>query len=111
MNASERLALAYLHGLALGPVEFEPVGNIPPDLVVGGRIAVEVRRLNQNHVQADGTAQGLEELSLALMARIDALCTRLGAGCARPQPATVHRREADQDRAPPASILDVVVGA
>lgn len=78
MNASERLALAYLDGLDLGPVEFEPDGNIPPDFVVGGRIAVEVRRLNQNHVQADGTAQGLEELSLSLMARIDALCTRLG---------------------------------
>jgi hypothetical protein len=60
MNASERLALAYLHGLDLGPVEFEPDGNIPPDFVVGGRIAVEVRRLNQQHVHADGTAQGFE---------------------------------------------------
>lgn len=78
MNASERLAFKYLRSLELGPVEFEPDGNIPPDFVVGGRIAVEVRRLNQNHIQADGTAQGLEELSLALMARIDALCTQLG---------------------------------
>jgi hypothetical protein len=78
MNASERLALAYLSSLDLGPVEFEPDGNIPPDFVVGGYIAVEVRRLNQHHVQADGTAQGLEELAIPLMARVEALCERLG---------------------------------
>ena len=32
---------------------FEPDGNIPPDFVVEGRIAVEVRRLNQNSVSVN----------------------------------------------------------
>jgi hypothetical protein len=67
MDASERLADQYLRSLGIGIVEYEPDGNIPPDFCIDGRIAVEVRRLNQNYELSDGTRQGLEELATRLM--------------------------------------------
>jgi hypothetical protein len=45
----------------------EPDGNCPPDLLVDGRIGVEVRRLNQR--DADGE-RGLEETRIPLFMRI-----------------------------------------
>jgi len=66
MNSSEELAAKYLQTLNLGIVIFEPDGNIPPDFCVGGTIAVEVRRLNQNYEALSGTTQGLEELDIPL---------------------------------------------
>lgn len=65
MDSSEQLAEAYLKGLDLGEVVYEPDGNIPPDFLVGGRIAVEVRRLNQNFEHEDRT-EGLETVAAAL---------------------------------------------
>ncbi|MEZ4719401.1 MAG: hypothetical protein R2851_25450 [Caldilineaceae bacterium] len=35
-------------------VVYEPDGNIPPDFLVDERIAIEVRRLNQNFVDPEG---------------------------------------------------------
>ena len=49
MKAEERIAELYLQQLNLGPVVFEPHGQVTPDFVVDGRIGVEVRRLNQYH--------------------------------------------------------------
>ena len=57
---SVRLVERYLQALQLGPIIYEPHRNAPPDFVVDGRIAVEVRRLNQNHVQG-ATYEGLEQ--------------------------------------------------
>jgi hypothetical protein len=65
MDESERIAKAYLDTLGLGPVQYEPDGNVPPDFLVGGRIAVEVRRFNQNHRSA-GRHEGLEEIDIRL---------------------------------------------
>ena len=39
---------------------FEPDGNIPPDILVDNKIAIEVRRLNQNEIMEEGF-NGLEE--------------------------------------------------
>jgi hypothetical protein len=78
MDASERLAQLYLDSLDLGPVEYEPDGNVPPDFLVAGRIAVEVRRLNQNHETADGEYQGLEELWIPLWQRLKRHLPSLG---------------------------------
>jgi len=66
MDGSERLVERYLRSLALGPVLYEPQGNVPPDFLVDGRIAVEVRRLNQNHVRGD-SYEGLEQGAAAVV--------------------------------------------
>jgi hypothetical protein len=70
VNKSEALASQYLESLGLGEVVHEPDGNIPPDFLVGGHIAVEVRRLNQNHVSHVGSSAGLEELDIPLRQRL-----------------------------------------
>lgn len=77
MDRSERLALTYLESLRLGHVVHEPDGNIPPDFLVDGRIAVEVRRLNQNEETANGH-RGLEETSIPLNRSIKKLLASLG---------------------------------
>ena len=54
MDAAEAHALRFLEHLGIGPVRYEPDGNQPPDFVTANGIAVEVRRLNQHRVTADG---------------------------------------------------------
>jgi hypothetical protein len=49
MNSKEKIAQNYLVSLGFKDIVFEPDGNIPPDFAVEGKIAVEVRRLNQNY--------------------------------------------------------------
>ncbi len=82
MDDSERLADQYLRSLDIGAVVYEPDGNIPPDFTVGGRIAVEVRRLNQNYVFSDGTTQGLEQLAIPLWKRFKTYLPSLGSSLA-----------------------------
>lgn len=53
-------------------VAYEPDGNIPPDFVIDGEIAVEVRRLNQNFDHGSG-ARGLEEVTAPLWQKIERL--------------------------------------
>ena len=65
MNREEKTAEVYLKSLGFKNVVFEPDGNIPPDFSIDGRIAVEVRRLNQNFFTKD-EAQGLEEARIPL---------------------------------------------
>ncbi len=50
MDQSESHARDYLEHLGLGRVVYQPDGNVPPDFLVDGRIAVEVRRLNENEL-------------------------------------------------------------
>ena len=52
-------------------VVYEPDGNVPPDFLVEGRIAVEVRRLNQNTVRQNGKPEGLEEVFIPFWQRMD----------------------------------------
>ena len=59
MNDSERTIHEYLDSLRIGRVLCEPDGNVPPDFLVGGRVAVEARRLNE-HEQVGGGYRGLE---------------------------------------------------
>jgi hypothetical protein len=66
MDGSEKSALVYLSSLGQSPIVYEPDGNIPPDFLVNGRIAVEVRRLNYNRATKSGETRGLEEIQFAL---------------------------------------------
>ena len=69
MNHSEKLVFEYLTARGFSNIIYEPDGNVPPDFVIDGRIAVEVRRLNENEKTATGY-RGLEEVSKPLTALI-----------------------------------------
>lgn len=65
MNRDEALANAWLSAQGFGNLVYEPDGNVPPDFTIDGRIAVEVRRLNQHHYFG-ARAEGLEQLAVPL---------------------------------------------
>jgi hypothetical protein len=77
MDRSEELALVYLQSLQLGDIVFEPDGQSTPDFLIDRRIAVEVRRLNQNHETADGF-EGLEGVTAALRRYVENLLPTFG---------------------------------
>lgn len=77
MDATEKLVEDHLYHRGYTDVVYEPDGNVPPDLLVNGTIAIEVRRLNQNH--SDGVAtMGLEEVAIPLWHKVKALLTSMG---------------------------------
>lgn len=65
MDSSEAAIQRLLAHMGFTDITYEPDGNIPPDFVVNGQIAVEVRRLNQNFDDGLGT-RGLEEVTAPL---------------------------------------------
>ena len=78
MDSSERLAEQYLLSQGFANVVYEPGGNVPPDFLVDGHIAVEVRRLNQNHSDGVNT-RGLEEVAIPLWKKVENLVKSFGA--------------------------------
>lgn len=68
----------YLVSLGLGTVVYEPEKNAPPDFLIDGTIAVEVRRLNQNEVTDTGELRGLEETWIPFNMRFRRLLASLG---------------------------------
>ena len=77
MDGTEQLAGEYLANQRIGDVVYEPDGNVPPDFLVGGRIAVEVRRLNQ-HEDTESGPRGLEETSIPIGQHIQRFIKTLG---------------------------------
>jgi hypothetical protein len=77
MKPCEKLVEAHLKQRGHQSVVYEPDGNTPPDFLVDGTIAVEVRRLNQNHFGEDGT-EGLEEVAISLGKQVKALLAEMG---------------------------------
>ena len=59
-NIEEQIVIDCLIHQGYTEIEFEPDGNIPPDILVDNKIAIEVRRLNQNEIMEEGF-NGLEE--------------------------------------------------
>jgi hypothetical protein len=78
MDATETLVSKYLAHEGYSNVVYEPDGNIPPDFLINGRIAVEVRRLNQNHHDGVET-RGIEEVSIPLWHKVSKLALSQGA--------------------------------
>jgi hypothetical protein len=78
MNNDEQIVERYLNSLGMGEVVHEPDGKVPPDFLVDGRIAVEVRRLNQ-HYEADGKLRGLEQDSISLRQSLENLLSEFEA--------------------------------
>jgi hypothetical protein len=65
MDPTEVQARKYLQHIGFTDIVYEPDGNVPPDFLLNGRIAVEVRRLNQNE-NTTGEPRGLEEVEIPL---------------------------------------------
>ena len=77
MDKAEELAERYLKSCGFSSVIYEPDGNVPPDFLCGGHVAVEVRRLNQSF--QDGIARrGLAETEVPLLKRMELLLPKLG---------------------------------
>lgn len=77
MDATERLVEDHLKYREFTDVVYEPDGNVPPDFLVNGTIAIEVRRLNQNY--SDGViTKGLEEVAIPLRDKVKALLASVG---------------------------------
>src|SRR5688572_23448856 len=72
MNRDEQLAYDYLIGLGLGEPVYEPDGEVPPDFLLAGTKAVEVRRLSQ-HTVHDGEVRSLEQDAIPLRQRFQNL--------------------------------------
>tara|TARA_B110000037_G_C17036383_1_gene471805 strand:- start:120 stop:833 length:714 start_codon:yes stop_codon:yes gene_type:complete len=59
-NREEKLVIDNLSHQGYENILFEPDGNLPPDILVDNKIAIEVRRLNQNQKTENGF-KGLEQ--------------------------------------------------
>ena len=77
MDASEKHVAEHLHNCGFTDVVYEPDGNIPPDFLVNGTVAIEVRRLNQNDFSGP-ESRGLEEVAIPLWNKIKKLLDTLG---------------------------------
>jgi hypothetical protein len=77
MDASEKLVEDHLRHRGYVDVVYEPDGNIPPDFLVDGTVAIEVRRLNQNHFSGPD-AKGLEEVAIPLWNKVKTLLVTMG---------------------------------
>jgi hypothetical protein len=77
LNPDEQIAKDHLERRGVHLV-FEPDGkSTPPDFLLDGRIAVEVRRLNQNET-VSGEPRGLEEVAKPLLDKVKGLLPTLG---------------------------------
>lgn len=59
-NREEQLVLDCFTHQGFTDLKYEPDGNIPPDILLNGDIAIEVRRLNQN-IPTENGFEGLEQ--------------------------------------------------
>jgi len=73
MDRTEALALEFLKSRGFNDAVYEPDGNTPPDFACG-RVAFEVRRLNQH----DESGSGLEVSGVPLVMRFRRLLRSLG---------------------------------
>lgn len=72
MDQHEKRVKSYLisQGISEQDIRFEPDGNVPPDFLIKGQIAIEVRRLNQNI-----RGESLEERSIPLFDSVSKILT------------------------------------
>jgi len=68
-NKDELRAKKYLQTLDYTELEYEPLGNVTPDFLLDSKIAVEVRRLNRNHIKDDNLVS-IENFEIHLIKKI-----------------------------------------
>lgn len=79
MKQDEEWVRKYLVGIGYPPdeIQFEPDGNTPPDFLVSGRIAIEVRRLDQ-HVEVSGQIEPIGNTAHPFENRLERLFKSIG---------------------------------
>ena len=77
MNEDEKLVAEHLSIRGFSNLKFEPDGNHPPDFVIDGGIAIEVRKLNQNEF-CSNQPEGLEQAAIKLSNKIRKLLDKIG---------------------------------
>lgn len=77
MDNTEKHVREHLIYCGYAHIEYEPDGNIPPDFLVDGKIAVEVRRLNQRYF-SESDEKGLEEVAIPLWNGLSKLLASFG---------------------------------
>jgi len=78
MDEAEALSEEYLRRQGFTTIEFEPDGNIPPDFLCDGRVAVEVRRLNHHHTSTGDRPEALDTKAYALWNHVKRALVELG---------------------------------
>jgi len=68
-NKDESRAKKYLQTLGYKDLTHEPLGNVTPDFLIDNKIAVEVRRLNRNHIDNENRIS-IENLEIVLVKKI-----------------------------------------
>lgn len=77
MDAAEQCVERFLKWKGYTNVVFEPDGNIPPDFLINGKVAVEVRRLIQ-YESTTGVPKSVSESSIPLDKNLKKLLSDLG---------------------------------
>lgn len=77
MKSFEKIVEDHLRLRGFSDVVYEPDGNVPPDFLVDGSIAVETRWLNQNDFTST-PPKGLEEAEFSLVMKLNRLLDRRG---------------------------------
>ncbi len=78
MDESEKIARKYIRSMYGDVLLYEPDGNVPPDFLLDGRVAIEVRRLNKNFESPNGHPEGIENLSMSLWTSIKKKLLKFG---------------------------------
>lgn len=78
MDKSEEIVEKLLKSMGFQDVIYEPNGNVTPDFLVDGRVAVEVRQLNKSVDSGSGNRKGLQETSTPLWQGIEKLGRSFG---------------------------------
>jgi len=68
-NKDEIRAKKYLQTLNFTHIEYEPLGNVTPDFLLDKKVAVEVRRINSNHIDGNNLLS-IENIEIPLIKNI-----------------------------------------
>ncbi len=79
MKSEERITKDFFKNIGYSNILFEPNGNIPPDFVIDGEIAIEVRRLNK-HLSVGNKIVPIEDLKFKLIPKVEDLLRSFGSG-------------------------------
>lgn len=77
MDPTEHRVYLNLQHQGYCDIQYEPDGNIPPDFLVNGEIAIEVRRLNKNLFD-ENAVRGAEEVAIPLWKHVKKLVAGFG---------------------------------
>lgn len=77
MDDTEKIVRSHLAHQGFTDIIYEPDGNVPPDFLLNGAIAVEVRRLNQ-HFNTGSIMEGLEVVARSQWDKLKNLLRSLG---------------------------------